>query len=273
MELGRDTVRGQRGLLRPRPLPLPAGAGGRPSGRAAARRYGTPARRRLRPGAADPAAGAAFRARRRSRRRRRHGRRGAARSRAAGSGERGVRATPSGGAPRGPGNIPRRDLRPVVPLDGPPQGRVDRPRDAGTRRRVGTRKRDDAPGRRRDRWPAGTATAAQRGRGADPGVPRPRATGGQRESARRHARRRGEGHGRGGLRRPATDRGRHWSRAREIGDEVVASVYSRSGSAPHLFGDRLAEFETELRGLLRRAAPNDRFYERQREIELVIWRR
>lgn len=56
-------------------------------------------------------------------------------------------------------------------------------------------------------------------------------------------------------------------------DEVVASVYSRSGSAPHLFGDRLAEFETELRGLLRRAAPDGRFYEREREIELVIWRR
>lgn len=56
-------------------------------------------------------------------------------------------------------------------------------------------------------------------------------------------------------------------------DEVVASVYSRSSSAPHLFGERLAEFEAELRGLLRGTAPDGRFSERAREIELVIWRR
>lgn len=56
-------------------------------------------------------------------------------------------------------------------------------------------------------------------------------------------------------------------------DEVVASVYSRSGAAPHLFGERLKEFEAELRGLLRRTAPAGRFSERTREIELVIWRR
>jgi SAM-dependent methyltransferase len=55
-------------------------------------------------------------------------------------------------------------------------------------------------------------------------------------------------------------------------DEVVASVYSRSGSAPHLFGERLREFEAELRGLLRRTAPDGRFSERAREIELVIWK-
>jgi len=55
-------------------------------------------------------------------------------------------------------------------------------------------------------------------------------------------------------------------------DEVVASVYSRSFTAPHLFGDRLAEFEAELRALLRRTAPDGRFSERTREIELVVWR-
>ena len=54
-------------------------------------------------------------------------------------------------------------------------------------------------------------------------------------------------------------------------DEVVASVYSRSGSAPHLFGERLLEFEAELRRLLRRTAPDGRFSERTREIELVVW--
>lgn len=55
-------------------------------------------------------------------------------------------------------------------------------------------------------------------------------------------------------------------------DDVVASVYSRTSSAPHLFGDRLAEFEAELRALLRRTAPDGRFSEREREIELVLWR-
>lgn len=55
-------------------------------------------------------------------------------------------------------------------------------------------------------------------------------------------------------------------------DEVAASVYSRSFSAPHLFGERLAEFESELRDLLRRTAPDGRFSERTREIALVIWR-
>ncbi len=55
-------------------------------------------------------------------------------------------------------------------------------------------------------------------------------------------------------------------------DEVVASVYSRTGSAPHLFGQRLAEFEAELRALLRETAPDGRFQERTRPIELVLWR-
>ena len=33
-------------------------------------------------------------------------------------------------------------------------------------------------------------------------------------------------------------------------DDVVASVFSGSGSAPHLFGDELDRFEAELRALL-----------------------
>jgi SAM-dependent methyltransferase len=55
-------------------------------------------------------------------------------------------------------------------------------------------------------------------------------------------------------------------------DDVVASVYSLSSAAPHLFGDRLGAFEAELRALLRRVSPTGRFVERTREIELVIWR-
>lgn len=73
----------------------------------------------------------------------------------------------------------------------------------------------------------------------------------------------------GGPKRIAVADGRVLERTE---DDVVASVYSRTSSAPHLFGERLAEFETELRALLRRTAPDGRFSERAREIELVIWR-
>jgi hypothetical protein len=54
-------------------------------------------------------------------------------------------------------------------------------------------------------------------------------------------------------------------------DDVVASVFSLSSAAPHLFGARVADFETELRALLQRTSPEGRFAERTREIELVIW--
>jgi SAM-dependent methyltransferase len=55
-------------------------------------------------------------------------------------------------------------------------------------------------------------------------------------------------------------------------DEIVASVFARSSGAPHLFADRLGAFEAELRALLRETAPDGRFSERSREIELVLWR-
>ena len=55
-------------------------------------------------------------------------------------------------------------------------------------------------------------------------------------------------------------------------DDVVASVYSLSYAAPHLFGERLGAFEAELRALLRSVSPTGVFSERQREVELVIWR-
>lgn len=56
-------------------------------------------------------------------------------------------------------------------------------------------------------------------------------------------------------------------------DSVVAWVFSRSDSAPHLFGDRLADFERELRALLREAAPDGRFAEHLPPTEIMIWRR
>ncbi|GAA3846039.1 class I SAM-dependent methyltransferase [Saccharothrix violaceirubra] len=55
-------------------------------------------------------------------------------------------------------------------------------------------------------------------------------------------------------------------------DDVVAAVFSLSGSAPHLFGDDLPAFEEELRGLLRTTAADGVFSERVREIGVDLWR-
>jgi hypothetical protein len=55
-------------------------------------------------------------------------------------------------------------------------------------------------------------------------------------------------------------------------DEVVSAVFSLSGSAPHLFENRLGAFEDDLRRLLRETSPSGWFSERTREIALVIWR-
>jgi hypothetical protein len=54
-------------------------------------------------------------------------------------------------------------------------------------------------------------------------------------------------------------------------DDVIASVFSLSSSAPHLFGDRRATFETELRALLNDASPTGLFSEKMREIAVDIW--
>jgi ubiquinone/menaquinone biosynthesis C-methylase UbiE len=56
-------------------------------------------------------------------------------------------------------------------------------------------------------------------------------------------------------------------------DDVVASVFSSSGTAPHLFGDRLADFERDLRRLLWDASPTGWFSERTGDVELVFYRR
>jgi SAM-dependent methyltransferase len=55
-------------------------------------------------------------------------------------------------------------------------------------------------------------------------------------------------------------------------EEVAASIYSLSSSAPHLFGDRLHEFDAELRELLTAASDDGWFSERMRSISLDIWR-
>ena len=55
-------------------------------------------------------------------------------------------------------------------------------------------------------------------------------------------------------------------------DQVVASVFSLSFAAPHLFGSQLASFEAELRALLRAASPDGRFAERMGEMTVEVWR-
>jgi hypothetical protein len=55
-------------------------------------------------------------------------------------------------------------------------------------------------------------------------------------------------------------------------DDVIAWVYSLSGSAPHLFGERLPEFEDELRALLATASPEGRFADQPLDTEVFIWR-
>jgi SAM-dependent methyltransferase len=55
-------------------------------------------------------------------------------------------------------------------------------------------------------------------------------------------------------------------------DDVVASVFSLSSAAPHLFGDRVQEFETALRALLAEVSPEGRFSEQMRETAVDVWR-
>ena len=54
-------------------------------------------------------------------------------------------------------------------------------------------------------------------------------------------------------------------------DQVVAAVLSLSGSAPHLFGRRLAAFEADLRALLHQASPTGVFSQHMREIAVDLW--
>ncbi len=55
-------------------------------------------------------------------------------------------------------------------------------------------------------------------------------------------------------------------------DEIVASVFSLSYAAPGLFGPRLAQFERDMRALLKRTAPEGRFCEQLRGIRVNVWR-
>lgn len=55
-------------------------------------------------------------------------------------------------------------------------------------------------------------------------------------------------------------------------DEVAAAVFSLSSSAPHLFGERLAAFDGELRQLLAEVSPDGLFSQQLQSISINIWR-
>ena|SRR5690349_2642795 len=56
-------------------------------------------------------------------------------------------------------------------------------------------------------------------------------------------------------------------------DDIVAWVYSRSDSAPHLFGDRVEEFDRQLRQRLLERSPRGLFVEQLPDTEIWIWKR
>ena len=56
-------------------------------------------------------------------------------------------------------------------------------------------------------------------------------------------------------------------------DDVVAWVFSPSGSAPHLFGEQLSAFEADLRDLLVEASDGGRFSQWLGDIELDFYER
>jgi SAM-dependent methyltransferase len=55
-------------------------------------------------------------------------------------------------------------------------------------------------------------------------------------------------------------------------DDLVAERFSLSSTAPHLFGDRLSQFDADLRRVLAEASPDGAFAVRLPDNELKIWR-
>jgi SAM-dependent methyltransferase len=56
-------------------------------------------------------------------------------------------------------------------------------------------------------------------------------------------------------------------------DDLVARVFSMSGSAPHLFGERRDAFEADLRRVLGEASTSELFAERAPDTEVFTWRK
>ena len=56
-------------------------------------------------------------------------------------------------------------------------------------------------------------------------------------------------------------------------DDIMAWYYSGSDTAPHLFGDRLAEFDADARRALTAASPSGQFAVRTEDTKIIIWRK
>ena len=56
-------------------------------------------------------------------------------------------------------------------------------------------------------------------------------------------------------------------------DSVVSGYFSFSWSAPHLYGDRLEEFERDLRALLREHSPDGLFWDWPGDTEIILARK
>ena len=56
-------------------------------------------------------------------------------------------------------------------------------------------------------------------------------------------------------------------------DSVVSGYFSLAVSAPHLFGDRVGDFERELRELLAARSPDGFFWDWPGDTEIVIARK
>lgn len=265
MEVGSVPLFGQCRLLRAGARRLSPGARRGVRGRtgAGAGRVRTSARRRLRARVADAAAGRLVRRSGRAGRRRGHARRSGPAGHRGGRPELPLGAPARGGAARRARPVPAGHLRAVVPLARPGAGRRRGARHAGARRRLRPRARDDAPGRRK----LGTARGD---RGAGAVVPRAGAAGRAGHLPDGTAAGEPEIYRAAGFRGPRRFEvpGRDVTRTT---DDVVAGVFSLSSAAPHLFGDRRAEFEAELRAVLHRASPAGTFTERLGEIAVDLW--
>jgi hypothetical protein len=55
-------------------------------------------------------------------------------------------------------------------------------------------------------------------------------------------------------------------------DDIVARVFSSSSTVPHLFGERRADYEADMREILAQASPSGRFSVRLPDNILRIWR-
>jgi hypothetical protein len=275
MDVGRDALSRRGSVLRARPNSV-SGRAARCLGARSTRRSGCAADRcRVRAGHRRAHARGSLRRGCRYRPGPRDDRRGGAAGRGIGQLERVVGLLARRRSPGGFGSLPVRDVRTVVPLDGSGACDEHRVRDAQPRRRVRPRRRGGRrSGRGRPAVAPVPAAAVRCDQGTPPGIPRSDATRRARVHTPRDAGRR-VGRPPAGRLRTAGARscGRAQGTRAHGRRHRRAEVFSNSSSAPHLFGDRLDDFERDLRALLEAAADDGRFAAWQGDVDLVVYRR